>query len=977
MAEQLSVEMIVKAISEGFEAVLQSVDGLGKGFDKSAQLIVDASGKVRTVSAQTGADVKKSADAQARAFEDMSKRMELASNLARQKYEEQRKEMEALSSTATKLAVGFGAVAAAGGVLLGSSIRLAARVETLGVVTARLGQNVGMTEVQVRGLEEAIKKKGITTQAARQSIALMIQAEIDLAHATQLARIAQDAAVIANMNSSEAFNTLVYAISSGNVRMLRTLGIQVLFEDAYSKMAETLGKNTDALTDQERVQARVNVVLEAGKNIAGSYEAAMSTAGKQLLSLDRHLEESRRMLGEMWLPAFAAVIASVTESLEWWEKLDTEQQNIVSGTLGVITAFSAVEATLLGMVALLPKVIAGLQGLTLTLGATTIAAGALFAGITVLAAVIVALGALWIAQSQRNMEATNALKAAELQARETAKSYEEYAAAIDEANKAQEGGFKLTEQGVIRPGVRGGGRSGSAGITIINDEVKKLTQSELENLDVEKLLADQRNKNIILHQQLTQASATFEAAQRKNTMQTKLGNQTSRDAVEIEGERVRTLTNVADRMDHVAQVQAGLAAGLRGELAKATEQYTETVADLLEKKDELLDKLKKTERRYGKNSEKAKELREQIAGLADDEREAAEALAEATAQMIYQQASADLDAEYALQLARAMGLISEADYNIAAIIEQLNRMRDAGAISNQKYVDSVLNLHETVSGLQALSLPIDPTLIGLAAGKLDELNKVVEAMERLGIPTTVENIAGAFDLLSQKAEAYDVWTLPEANFDAILTDMGDTIGKAGEVETSITGVAEKLSALPGVPDTVDASVDELKAKVDTVGTAAEVAKPKVESMMSGIETSAGAAQTAVNNVTAAINNIPTTRTVTVNVVYVEGQVPGRQTGGPVAPGIPYKVHRDETVVFDRPGYVIPVSGRDAISQANAADVTGLPGAGAGRVDILDVGDIIIVAPNGADERSIAEMVLTRLTEWRRRSSTTSAFYAGS
>ena len=178
------------------------------------------------------------------------------------------------------------------------STKYAARVETLAVVTEQLGENAGYTLTEIRALERGIQKKGITTEASRQSLAKMMQAELDLADATNLARLAQDAAVIAGTNSSEAFSRLVDVISTGNVRMARTMGLQVDFNAGYEKMAEQLGKTTDELTSQEQAQSRANSVMSEGAQIAGSYTSAMESVGKQLASTPRYWDEFKRAFGE-------------------------------------------------------------------------------------------------------------------------------------------------------------------------------------------------------------------------------------------------------------------------------------------------------------------------------------------------------------------------------------------------------------------------------------------------------------------------------------------------------------------------------------------------------------------------------------------------------------------------------------------------------------------------------------------------------
>ena len=224
------------------------------------------------------------------------------------------KELGSLEKLAGKVSLAFIAMGAAK--VIKSSTMLAARVETLGVVTEKLGANVNMTEREVRALERAIVSKGITLQGSRQAIAMMIQSNVDLAHSTDLARLAQDTAVIANLNSSEAFEQLVYVLQTGNVRMARTLGLNVQFGKAQQELADSLGIATGALSEQEIMQARTNAVMEAGERIAGTYEAAMGTAGKTILSMARPMEELSRIFGEAFLPALEPVVTGVYKLLD-------------------------------------------------------------------------------------------------------------------------------------------------------------------------------------------------------------------------------------------------------------------------------------------------------------------------------------------------------------------------------------------------------------------------------------------------------------------------------------------------------------------------------------------------------------------------------------------------------------------------------------------------------------------------------------
>lgn len=180
---------------------------------------------------------------------------------------------------------------------------LAARVETLGVVMKVVGNNAGYTGAQMAGFAASVAAMGITTEASREAVVKMASSHMDLNKASGLARIAQDAAVIGNINSSEAFDKMIHGITAGQVEVLRTIGINVQFEASYKKLADQLGKSKDSLTENEKILARTNVVLEKGPDIAGAYAASMDTAGKIINSMKRPAEETALSIGQIFTPA--------------------------------------------------------------------------------------------------------------------------------------------------------------------------------------------------------------------------------------------------------------------------------------------------------------------------------------------------------------------------------------------------------------------------------------------------------------------------------------------------------------------------------------------------------------------------------------------------------------------------------------------------------------------------------------------------
>lgn len=501
-----------------------------------------------------------------------------------------------LTDTLKKVGIGLTAVAAVSGALIFSSVKLAARVQTLGVVTTVLGKNVGKTEKQIRDLEQAIVDQGITLRTARQAIALMIQSNVDLARATDLARLAQDAAVIAGINSSEAFERLVFVITSGNVRMARTLGLQVSFAQGMERMAEATGKTAAELTPLERITARTNEVIRAGANIAGAYTAAMETAGKQVTSLDRFIEESKRTLGEAWLPVYAGVIKFVTDSLKSWLNLSQAQRDVASTTLGMITVLTG----LLGVAALigakLPGLIAGFGTLAKALGITGdfIIGASASLGILLVAVVAVSAAFIKLVQTynkiQRGVKLVNdAFEEHREEVLRTAGTYEEYRA-------------ELVRSGLIVAKLRLGQerfnktmKLGGEEAVLTSAGIEILTKSQFDgSREIQRTTEAMARQKAGMGGLVDEAEEAAKAAEKLRKQQEFLNKEMDRLSKTIDlditkqfedyqnrvVELTATITEL-EKKDYLTKEQQEQLETMRGELIKLERQWDETTAKII------------------------------------------------------------------------------------------------------------------------------------------------------------------------------------------------------------------------------------------------------------------------------------------------------------------------------------------------------------------------------------------------------------
>ena len=182
------------------------------------------------------------------------------------------------------------------------AVEASTRADELNTVVSFLGMRFGLAQSDVQNAVAAVRDYGIKTGEAQKVVAEFIRYQFDLGDAVKLARVAQDAAVLSQEDSTSALAGLLVGILRYNGRLIRAHGLVVNLADAEKRMAAELGKKVSALTGMEKAQAALNEVLAQGVRVAGLYAITMEqNVGKRMRSLPRIFYEAALAAGTPFL----------------------------------------------------------------------------------------------------------------------------------------------------------------------------------------------------------------------------------------------------------------------------------------------------------------------------------------------------------------------------------------------------------------------------------------------------------------------------------------------------------------------------------------------------------------------------------------------------------------------------------------------------------------------------------------------------
>jgi len=273
------------------------------------------------------------------------------------------------------------------------------RKNAVGVAESQgnMAKAMSLSSSAVQNQVQGIRDLHLSGRVANETVAALIRYNLDYTKATELARLAQDAATFAMQDSSQALDGLIHGITTLQPRILRSYGIMVNLNEAYRVYAKENNLVATNLTQAERQQAAFNAVLAQAPAIAGAYEASLGSATKQIRSLYTDTQNLAEAYGEFLEPALAGAVSGLRQFLQALTDLPAPLRATVTGlaaggtaTLTLVTG----TATAISVLARLKSALDGLTGVALTASKALLGwGGALTLGISAALAIVAAVDA--------------------------------------------------------------------------------------------------------------------------------------------------------------------------------------------------------------------------------------------------------------------------------------------------------------------------------------------------------------------------------------------------------------------------------------------------------------------------------------------------------------------------------------------------------------------------------------------------------
>jgi hypothetical protein len=228
---------------------------------------------------------------------------------------------------------------------------LAASV-TIAAAGAAVAKAWGYAEVaadyqeRINSIDALGKKYGTTGQAIVEGMQIASRGLMSLADTANMAasalnlsltptqmieftKVSEQLSDVIGGTIPESFNRMVVAAASGRTMTLAQMGIIVDLDQAYKDFAATHGRSTQSLSDAEKQQIRLNVILEAAKGKVSELGPAVDTSRDKMDRWTAGIEDLKLSLGQGIIKAAAGAVGAF--------------QTLASGVLVAVAGFYKLE----------------------------------------------------------------------------------------------------------------------------------------------------------------------------------------------------------------------------------------------------------------------------------------------------------------------------------------------------------------------------------------------------------------------------------------------------------------------------------------------------------------------------------------------------------------------------------------------------------------------------------------------------------
>lgn len=184
----------------------------------------------------------------------------------------------------------------------------AAQDEKLSATMVAVAQSAGIAANQIKGVHEAMKQMGYSSEAAAQALTKMVRADLPVDKMEAFAKGAKDLATVAGTDAPSALNRLIFSVQNLTTRSLRQLGVTVDLQGELKKYANSHDTSVGAIDNHTKSLVMMEAVQ---KKLDQQSKAAAMTQGllaRQMSSLAVQTDEAKTAIGAALMPLYQVFV---------------------------------------------------------------------------------------------------------------------------------------------------------------------------------------------------------------------------------------------------------------------------------------------------------------------------------------------------------------------------------------------------------------------------------------------------------------------------------------------------------------------------------------------------------------------------------------------------------------------------------------------------------------------------------------------